>query len=382
MKKVLPLLFFLLSISGFLWGQERKILAFNGYVSCIPGVMFDSLKGDYHFQNLVHNRLNFKVFANDHLNFGLEIRNRLYVGNTVSSIPGFADLIGNDQGLVKLSWNLADGNSTLLNSSIDRYWADFSSGKFEVRIGRQRINWGQTLVWNPNDIFNPYSVFDFDYIERPGCDAVRLQYFTSASSAAEVAVKGDAQGKLTTAFLYRFNKWGYDIQALAGYYRSSDLVAGAGWSGSVGKASFRGEATWFRPVGNYSGMKENITATAGFDRIFTDNSMVQAQVMYCNDPLDLTNFNTLYSGNLSVKELAFSKFSAFVQGTWEVSPLVKISLSGMAMPDIRGWYVGPSADWSLASNLDLSLIWQYFRFKPGGVRAVNNLGFLRLKYSF
>ena len=50
---------------------------------------------------------------------------------------------------------------------------------------------------------------------------------------------------------YRFNKWGYDIQFLAGYSNSSDIVAGAGWSGSIGSVSFRGEASWFQPVGAF-----------------------------------------------------------------------------------------------------------------------------------
>ncbi len=88
--------------------------------------------------------------------------------------------------------------------------------KFQVTLGRQRINWGQTFVWNPNDIFNAYSYFDFDYIERPGSDAVRLQYFPSSSSVAEFAVKVDDENDITAAGLYRFNKWGYDIQFLAG----------------------------------------------------------------------------------------------------------------------------------------------------------------------
>ena len=46
-----------------------------------------------------------------------------------------------------------------------------------LRIGRQRINWGVNLAWNPNDLFNAYSLIDFDYQERPGSDAIRFQYY-------------------------------------------------------------------------------------------------------------------------------------------------------------------------------------------------------------
>ena len=43
-----------------------------------------------------------------------------------------------------------------------------STEGFIATAGRQRINWGQTFVWNVNDVFNAYSYFDFDYKERPG----------------------------------------------------------------------------------------------------------------------------------------------------------------------------------------------------------------------
>ena len=95
-------------------------------------------------------------------------------------------MIGSDQGFVDLSWNILNEQSFFLNTTIDRLWVDLNYGKFQARIGRQRINWGQTLVWNPNDIFNAYSFFDFDYIERPGSDAVRLQYYPGSSSALKL----------------------------------------------------------------------------------------------------------------------------------------------------------------------------------------------------
>jgi hypothetical protein len=249
-------------------------------------------------------------------------------------------------------------------------------------VGRQRINWGQTLVWNPNDIFNPYSVFDVDYIERPGCDAVRLQYFPSPTSAVEFAVKGDVNNNITAAALFRFNKWGYDIQTLAGYADNHDFVAGAGWSGALGSISFRGEATWFKPVGEYSDSTGIGILTVGFDKAFSNNSMLQAQFMYCNDPLKPTDFSSFYLGTLSAKDLAFSKFSAFVSGSYYVTPLANLSLSVMWMPDLKGYFMGPSFDYSIAENLDFSLIWQYFTSKMAGEQIRNNLGFLRFKYSF
>jgi hypothetical protein len=259
---------------------------------------------------------------------------------------------------------------------------DINYGKFQARIGRQRINWGQTLVWNPNDIFNAYSFFDFDYVERPGSDALRLQYYPNSSSAFEVAVKADYKAHVTAATLYRFNKWGYDIQFLAGFFNSEDLVAGAGWSGAIGSVSFRGEASWFQAVKNFSDSTGTGIFTVGFDKTFKNNSVAQLQFMYCNYPVKMSSFETFYLGNLSTRDLAFSRFSSFGQYSYPLTPLLNLSVSGMWFPDLKGYFAGPSIVYSLAENVDFSLFWQHFESEIKSDKTRINLVFLRIKVSF
>jgi hypothetical protein len=182
--------------------------------------------------------------------------------------------------------------------------------------------------------------------------------------------------------LYRFSRWGYDIQFLGGYSNSSDLIAGAGWSGSIGSVSFRGEGTWFRPVKHFSDTTGTVIITAGIDKIFSNNSMFQTQLMYCSNPPELIDFTSLYKGSLSAKEVAFSRFSAFGQFTLAATPLLNLGVSAMWLPDLKGFFTGPSLDYSLAENLDFSLIWQYFNSMTGNTRTRINLAFLRVKYSF
>ncbi|MCU0461280.1 MAG: hypothetical protein MUF36_04600, partial [Bacteroidales bacterium] len=109
---------------------------------------------------------------------------------------------------------------------------------------------------------------------------------------------------------------------------------------------------------------------------------IQAQLMYCNNPLKPGNFAGLYTGKLSAKELAFSEFTAFGQFTWAATPLLNIGISAMWFPDLKGYFAGPSADYSLAENLDFSLIWQHFDGEISGIKSRLNLGYLRIKFSF
>jgi hypothetical protein len=375
----------LLVIAGFNAASSQEVqkkAELNGYLTTMQSVMFDSLSGSFVNENLIHNRLNFKGYLNEHLTFAAELRNRLFTGDMVRLGSAYSGMTGADQGWIDMSWNLLDKKSFLLNTTIDRLWLDARYDKFQVTVGRQRINWGQTFVWNPNDIFNAYSFFDFDYVERPGSDAVRIQYFPTFSSAAEVAVKVDNDNDITAAGLFRFNKWGYDIQFLAGYVNSEDFVIGTGWSGAIGSVSFRGEMSLFQPFdGNLTSQGTGL-ATLGFDKVFRDNSMAQIQVMYCNNPMKLNNFTSFYSGSMSAKDLAFSRFSAFGQFTWAATPLLNTGLSAMWFPDMKGWFAGPSVDYSLSDNSGFSLLWQHFYSKTSGERTRINIAFLRLKYSF
>lgn len=362
--------------------DKRKVITLNGYVTSLQSALFDSLSGPFENDNIIHNRLNFKGYVSNHITFAAEFRNRLFTGDKVKTDPSYSKSIGTDQGWVDLSWNIFNEPSFFLNATLDRLWVDFNFGKFEIRTGRQRINWSQTLVWNPNDIFNAYSFFDFDYVERPGSDAVRLQYYPNFSSTLELAVKSDYHNNVTAATLYRFNKWGYDIQFLAGYANSEDLVAGTGWSGAFGSVSFRGEASWFQPVGKFSDSTATGLFTIGFDEIFKNNASAQMQVMYCNNPIDITGFSSLYSENITTKDLAFSRFSAFGQYSYPVTSLLNLSLSAMWFPDLNGYFAGPSVDYSIAENVDLYLLWQHFDSKTSYGDIGINIGFLRIKISF
>ena len=362
--------------------EKEKALTLNGYITTMQSSMFDSLSGPFLNENLLHNRLNFKGYLNDNITLALEFRNRLFTGDMVRYGRLYTGMIGEDEGVVDMSWNLVEEQSFLLNTTIDRVWFDLHYSKFQVTLGRQRINWGQTFVWNPNDIFNAYSYFDFDYVERPGSDAVRLQFFPSSSSAAELVMKVDNNYDITAAGLYRFNTWGYDIQFLAGMMNSEDIVIGTGWSGSIGSISFRGEGNWFTPYVDNSASESTVLITSGIDKVFKDNSIAQVQLMYCNNPLDLNSIGSLYSRNFTAKDLAFSRFSAFGQFTWAATPLLNLTLAAMWFPDLNGYYAGPSLDYSLAENLDFSLIWQHFYAVMNGEDSKINMAFLRLKYSF
>jgi hypothetical protein len=235
-----------------------------------------------------------------------------------------------------------------------------------------------------------YSFFDFDYPEKPGSDALRLQYYPTFSSVAELAVAADSAGNITGAGMYRTNFWNYDVQIMAGVLNSEDLVAGGAWSGDVSGAGFRGEFTYFHDQENFADTSGDFMASVNLDYTFSNSLYLQAEALYSSlaAKMDVNSFMSFYQRPMSVKTISFSEFSVFAQATYPVTPLFNASLSGMYMPDFNAFFVGPNLSYSLGQNIEASLIWQYFAgefpnpFTGAASRNQFNLGFLQVKYNF
>ncbi len=379
---VIILLIFL-SAAQTLFAQEKgQNITCSGYVNWVYSAIFDSITGPWTNSNMIHNRINLKAYGGNSFIVGAEIRNRAVTGNMVSSNPYYAESLEEDPGWIDMSWNLVDEKGFIFNTMLDRLWVEYNRGNFQLRAGRQRINWSQTMVWNPNDIFNTYSFFDFDYVERPGSDAVQIIYSTTPSSSAEVAVKAEHDGRITAAALYRFSIKGFDVQFITGEMSQEQFVAGTGWSGAIGSYSLRGEASWFKPVDDRTDKSATLMVTIGTDKVFSDSFTAMAQVMYCNKPLQLWNLSQLYYGGMDATKLAFSEITAMAQVTWNPMPLLGLTGSAIWYPDLNGLFAGPALDLSATENLDLSVMWQYFHSTITGLETRLNLGFLRLRYSF
>ena len=359
-------------------------ITLNGYISEMPSLQFSSIAADYEFSNQLHNRLNFKVQTGTHLTAALELRTRFYYYGSDTNITSYYKLFEQDAGVVRLSKNIISGNNYVLNMAVDRLWIDYSTGKWQFTLGRQRINWGQTFVWNPNDIFNTYNYLDFDYVEKPGSDAIRVQYYTSETSKAELVVKADSSRKPSVAGLYRFNRRNYDIQFLAGL-AGEDVVIGSGWSGQLAKGGVRGEISYFIPTKEFPHSKGELTSSVGWDYMFKNSLFLQLECLYNGNHADSTGINILDNNSfkISAQNPFLSGFSYFASASYPVTPLFNCSLAGIINPENKVCIIVPSLDYNLLQNLDVSFLAQLIGFKtPPNPLATVSIWFLRIKYSF
>ncbi len=359
-------------------------ISFKGYIKEMPSVMVDRDFSETQFSNMLHNRLNFRWNITSGLNFVAEGRNRLYYNSLLKDFPQFALLMAHDDGLLDLSWVWLSDGGWMGHSMIDRLFLDWQHGNWRIRAGRQRINWGVNMVSNPNDLFNTYSFFDFDYPERPGADALRMQYFGGDLSRFELAYKPARNAReCVGGMLYSFNTNGFDIQTIAGYYRHRAAL-GLGLAGHIGGAGLKGEVTWFNYLEDIPGRKSGtLVAAIGADYMFAGSTFAVAEVLY-NGGYQAVDGNIFtITQPLRPDNIMFSEFAVTISATHSISPVLNGGLSIMALPDIKAFFLSPNIKYSLVTNLDLEFVAQIFAGGRSSIfEQVGSSVFVSLQYSY
>lgn len=356
----------------------------TGYLKDLQYVQFEKVNEQWTLDNLIHNRIDVHWYPSSNWKIHVGLRNRFFYGESVALYEQNESLLNNSNGFLDLGKVIVKGKSYLLHSMIDRASVDYMKGKWEITAGRQRINWGLNLVWNPNDIFNAYSYFDFDYEERPGTDAVRVQHYLNSTSSAELAYKpGKTFDKTILAGLYRFNLKNYDVQLLAGKY-NSDYALGGGWSGLLGTAGLNGEITAFIPDGTSHNHTE-VSASLGANYTFSNSLYLHGAYLFNSTGSNGNSINIAeyLLTNASAKFLSPSEHSVFAEAAYQLSPLIRGDIAGILNPAEGSFFLGPFFNFSLTNNIEFLSGSQLFLGKKGSLYGgYGALIYLRLKWSF
>jgi hypothetical protein len=381
---------------GSVYAQEKrpKKAFVNGYIKEM--ITFNDLKDSTLVDNLIHNRLNFRWYPTDKLRVYGALRSRLFIGETTKLLgDDFVDFIEYDTYFFDLSWTIINEGAFMLHTIIDRLYLEWLHNDITLKVGRQRINWGINTVWNPNDIFNAYSYFDFDYEERPGTDAIRLEYYTGINSSLDIAVSLPAEtigldgrkiNTLSAAIMYKTNQWNYDFQFLTGYSREN-WVLGAGWAGNLGSASLKGEMSYFLPVEETELDPKAFVGTISIDHSIKKLSYNVSYLFNSAGPnvLGAEGLLLLSSRSLTAKNLSPYKHSGFIQASYQIHPLVNGGMGIMLFPPNKAMFLSPFVSWNVFQDFDIDFIVQGFygeNIASDSFRALSVSYFLRGKWSF
>ena len=341
--------------------STNKRIYINGYIKDLRGIAIFSKSENILLDNLIHHRLNTETIINDDINLNIEFRNRIFYGEVVKNTPRYSKIIDVNNDYFDLSLIPVDKSSFLIHLMIDRGYITFNKKKWEVRAGRQRINWGINTVWNPHDIFNAYSFFDFDYEERPGSDAIRISYYADITSSYEIAAKiADDFDSTVAALLIKKNRWNYDFQWLLGI-KEGDAVIGAGWAGNIYHLGFKGETSYFQNYKNIE-CKGSFNSAFSLDYSFKNSLYFIVSALYNSSAnISASGFQNFLNYKLSAKNLSPYKYTFFTQAAFPVTPIFNTSVAFMYAPAHDVLFMNPALSLSIAPNWDFDLIVQILK---------------------
>lgn len=395
-KKKLVFVFLLFPFCLQAQSENYDIYGYTKYLfstSKIPLFSKDRLN-----DHLIHSRINSRWYPTQSLTGALELRLRGFYGGSIKKIPNYKQQIQTDYEYSNLDETLWNSDNSLGYGQVDRLFVDYISGDLQVTIGRQRIAWGTSLVWNITDLFNAKSILDFDYEENPGADALRLQYYTGPVSKIEAVIKpGTSKYSRTFAGLWSINAWNYDFFLIAAVKNNRKVLGGA-WAGDIKGAGFRGEFTLSDPPKKGPKSKTPIPSILGKaltsydkrafsfvlsgDYTFPNTFYIHTELLY-NSTGKKSNAGLFYLQTSEVGLLSPARWSLFQEFSYNISPLIRGSIFGIYNPDDFSRVVLPSINWSAATNLDVMFI----GILTGGknLSEYGNFGnsiYLRMKYSF
>lgn len=385
MKRLVLILIFTSFIFQLSAQEKERNWRLNGYLQTLQNLLIPTASSQWQTMTSINNRIDFRWAPGHSFSFHIGVRNILNLGQMVQLNYSDSTKLIAEEGFFDLTHLWVSDSSYYFYSNIDRVNVKWKVGNFETTVGRQRINWGINLVWTPNDIFNTFNYFDFDYVERPGCDAILLEYFTGTTSSLQLGFKMDHNNEITSALMYRFNRWNYDFQAFGGVM-TEDVVIGAGWSGDIKGAGFTGELSYFHPYEHFSDSSGVLVVSVSMNYTFKNSLFVNGSYLFNSaGTKGPAGYGTLFSlyADISAKNFTHAMHSIYAGIGYPVTPLIRADLACIFNPNDKSGFAGPSVDFSLTNNLSLLIIGQVFW--GDGLTEFGDYGslyYMRLKWNF
>jgi hypothetical protein len=178
--------------------------------------------------------------------------------------------VDDERRLFDLTGIIADGERHLVYHRLDRLNLGFAPEWGRLRLGRQALTWGDGLIFNPMDLFNPFAPTAVQRDYKIGEDMAHLQ-LPLASGDGELLYlprrdpeSGDlAEDQASYATKLHLPTGGLELD-LMGARHYGDGVLGLGSSGYLGGALWRFNATYTH-VSDGGGADDFLQAVANLD---------------------------------------------------------------------------------------------------------------------
>lgn len=137
-----------------------------------------------------------------------------------------------DTRAVDLTWNLDRGKNHAAWHRFDRLALQYQHADWSVTLGRQAVSWGNGMVFQPMDLFNPFTPTAVDRDYKPGNDLLLVEKLMSSGADLQLLAiaRRDGDEELTGSVGSMALKWRSTIgsgeyEILAGHHYEDTVFA-------------------------------------------------------------------------------------------------------------------------------------------------------------
>lgn len=142
--------------------------------------------------------------------------------------------LNDDRRALDLAWSLDSGPNHQLVQRFDRLAVRYQNGPWRVTAGRQAVSWGNGLVFQPLDLFNPFAPTTVDQDYKTGDDILLLERSLQGGGSVQAlaVLRRDEDGDRSADADSFGGKWHRfagrgEIELLAARHYQDDVLAAA-----------------------------------------------------------------------------------------------------------------------------------------------------------
>lgn len=275
--------------------------------------------------------------------------------------------LNDDRRLMDLTKTINETNDYIIYHRLDRLVLTLLPRWGTVRIGRQALTWGNGLLFNPMDLFNPFAPTDIERDYKIGDDMVFVNLPMSTTKDFQFLfvprrnpltnnVEYD-QSSLAGKVHFAAGTTEFDVMAAHHY---DDFVTGIGTRGYLKEAAWRLDATYtFLDENSNRDGYFSLVANLDYAWVWRDKNMYGFLEFYYNG-LGSDQYSEALTDPDVVQRLVrgelFTLGKTYLSGTIqrELHPLLNIYLTLINNVADPSGIMQPRAIWDMKENIQLT----------------------------
>jgi hypothetical protein len=275
--------------------------------------------------------------------------------------------ITDERRVLNLTHVLSEGDAHVVYHRLDRLNLRWIGSRATVRLGRQALTWGNGMIFNPMDIFNPFSPVAVQKDYKTGDDMLHLQMPVGQGEVQMLYLPRrdpdsgdirDDQSSYAAKWHFTLNALEMDVAAARHY---NDILLAAGATGYLGEAAWRVDTLYSR-LDDHRDQRDSwqIVANLDYAWMWFGKNIYGLMEFYYNGlglgrgDYDQSLTDTQLSRRLGRGEL-FTLGRAYMAGRLqaELHPLLQCSMVAIVNLADPSAIIQPQLEWDLAADWQL-----------------------------